>query len=204
MDPLCQKVGAATLGTAGAGNVSRSRRTLRSGAVSIGRMTDAATDPTPAQAVPPPEGFRAARMGGPFVALAGPLFARLESRTDGVQLLMGFRVEQRHCNPLGMCHGGMLATFADMLMPMAAMYQAAGERRFLPTISLQMDYLAPAMLGAWVQGEAQILRTTRNLLFAQGLVSADGAPALRVSGVFKQGQLIGDGTDRDPLKLQNQ
>jgi uncharacterized protein (TIGR00369 family) len=143
-------------------------------------------------------------MGGPFIALAGPLFARLESRAGGAQLLMGFRVEQRHCNPLGMCHGGMLATFADMLMPMAAMYQPAGERRFLPTISLHMDYLAPAMLGAWVQGEAQILRTTRNLLFAQGMVSADGTPALRVSGVFKQGQLIGDGTDRDPLKLQNE
>jgi uncharacterized protein (TIGR00369 family) len=167
-------------------------------------MTDA-TPATPKHTVaaPVPDGFRPARMGGPFIALAGPLYARLRADPEGVRLLMGFRVEQRHCNPLGMCHGGMLATFADMLMPMAAMYQAGGERRFLPTISLQMDYLAPAMLGAWVQGEAQILRTTRNLLFAQGLVSADGTPALRVSGVFKQGPLIGDGTDKDPLKLQN-
>jgi uncharacterized protein (TIGR00369 family) len=164
-------------------------------------MTDA--NPTPSPATPPPDGFRSARMGGPFIALAGPLFARLDAGTDGVRLLMGFRVEQRHCNPLDICHGGMLATFADMLMPMAAMYQSGGERRFLPTISLQMDYLAPAPLGAWVQGEAQILRTTRNLLFAQGLVSADGTPALRVSGVFKQGPLIGDGTDRDPLRLQS-
>ena len=147
-----------------------------------------------------PAGFVPWVSGGEFMAANGPLYLRGE----GPDLRLGFRVEARHCNPLGMCHGGMLATFADMLMPMAAMYQAAGERRFLPTISLQMDYLAPAMLGAWVQGEAQILRTTRNLLFAQGLVSADGAPALRVSGVFKQGQLIGDGTDRDPLKLQNQ
>jgi uncharacterized protein (TIGR00369 family) len=161
------------------------------------------TDPTSAAATPapPPEGFRLARMGGPFIALAGPLYARLLVKQEGMRLLMGFRVEDRHTNPLGMCHGGMLATFADMLMPMAAMYQAGGERRFLPTISLQMDYLASAPLGAWVQGEADILRTTRNLLFAQGLVSADGTPALRVSGIFKQGVLIGDGTDKDPLSL---
>jgi hypothetical protein len=35
----------------------------------------------------------------------------------------------------------------------------------------------------------------------QALVSADGATAMRVSGIFKQGTLIGDGADRDPLRL---
>ncbi|MBX3659127.1 MAG: PaaI family thioesterase [Ramlibacter sp.] len=157
-------------------------------------MTEAATD------TPVPEGFRPARMGGPFISFNGPLHARLE----GERLLLGFRVEPRHANPLKMCHGGMLATFADMLLPMAAMYQADGGRRFLPTISLQIDYLAPAPLGAWVQGQADVLRSTRNMVFIQGLVSADGTPALRASGIFKQGSLIGDGTDRDPLMLRNQ
>jgi acyl-coenzyme A thioesterase PaaI-like protein len=59
--------------------------------------------------------------------------------------------------------------------------------RFLPTISLQIDYLAPAPLGAWVEGEAEPLRITRSLVFAQGLVTADGVPCARVSGVFKIG-----------------
>ncbi len=61
------------------------------------------------------------------------------------------------------------------------------SNRFLPTISLQIDYLAPAPLGAWVQGEAEPLRITRSLVFAQGLVTADGVPCARVSGVFKIG-----------------
>jgi hypothetical protein len=52
-----------------------------------------------------------------------------------------------------------------------------------------------------VQGEGDVLRTTRNLLFAQGLITADGTPVLRVSGIFKMGVVIGDGTDRDPLGL---
>ena len=38
---------------------------------------------------------------------------------------------------------------------------------------LGWHHLAGAALGAWVQGEADVLRTTRNRLFRQGLVSAD-------------------------------
>ena len=40
----------------------------------------------------------------------------------------GFRVEERHTNPLKICHGGMMATVADMLIPCAAMYQCGGVR----------------------------------------------------------------------------
>jgi acyl-coenzyme A thioesterase PaaI-like protein len=71
--------------------------------------------------------------------------------------------------------------------------------RFLPTVSLQVDYMGSAALGAWVQGEAQILRTTRNLLFGQALVTADGEPALRVSGIFKLGKIMEGGARKDPF-----
>ena len=76
------------------------------------------------------------------------------------------------------------------------------ERRFLPTISLQIDYLGSAKLGAWVQGEAQILRVTRNMLFGQGLITADGEPSVRFSGIFKLGPHFGDVSDTDPLGLR--
>jgi uncharacterized protein (TIGR00369 family) len=146
----------------------------------------------------PPEGFRAVRVGGNFIAHNGPLYARL---IDG-RLQLGFRVEPRHTNPLGICHGGMLATMADMLIPCAAMYRPGEERRFLPTISLQVDYMGSAPLGAWVQGEGEVLRTTRNMLFGQALVTADGQPALRVSGIFKQGALVTVGDQEDLLGLR--
>ena len=54
-------------------------------------------------------------------------------------------------------------------------------------MSLQVDYLAPAPLGAWVEGEAQVLRITRSMAFVQGLVRAEGQVVARVSGVFKIG-----------------
>lgn len=143
-----------------------------------------------------PHGFRRASIGGPFLAHNGPVYARL----DGERLQLGFRVEARHTNPLNICHGGMLATFADMLLPFVIIYEPGHERRFLPTISLQVDYLAQAPLGAWVQGEGEVLRRTRSMVFAQGLVCADGVPAMRVSGIFKLGQPIPD-QGGDPLQL---
>ena len=133
-----------------------------------------------------PAGFVPWVSGGEFMAANGPLYLRGE----GPDLRLGFRVEARHCNPLGICHGGMMASFCDMLLPMMAHRQAAVGLRFLPTISLQIDYLATVPLGAWVQGQGQLLRSTRTLVFAQGLVDADGTPVARVSGIFKIGPEI--------------
>jgi uncharacterized protein (TIGR00369 family) len=137
-----------------------------------------------------PAGFRPLPSMGGFMAANGPLYVRHE----GELVQLGFRVEARHVNPMGNCHGGMLATFCDMLLPLSV-HRKSPEvgMRFLPTINLQLDYLAPAPLGAWMQGEVQVLRVTRTMVFAQGLVTADGANAVRVSGIFKIGPPFGGG-----------
>ncbi len=129
-----------------------------------------------------PVGFSPIEIGGQFIGLAGPLFSR--PRESGLDL--GFLVEARHANGMGVCHGGMMATFCDMLLPLTtrSLVPEIGNV-FLPTISLQVDYLAPAPIGAWVQGSAQVLRHTQSLAFAQGLVTADGNLVARASGVFK-------------------
>lgn len=132
-----------------------------------------------------PGGFKPLPVGGEFMAVNGPLYVRL---VDG-RAQLGFRVLARHTNPMNICHGGMLASFGDMLLPVCVHRQSAEVgHRFLPTISLQIDYLAPAPLGAWVQGEADVLRVTRTMVFAQGIAQADGTPVMRVSGIFKLGQ----------------
>jgi acyl-coenzyme A thioesterase PaaI-like protein len=64
--------------------------------------------------------------------------------------------------------------------------------RFLPTVSLQIDFMAAVSLGAWVEGEADVLKVTRAMVFAQGLVRADGVDAMRCSSVFKIGPKFGD------------
>jgi uncharacterized protein (TIGR00369 family) len=153
------------------------------------------TSPVAARAADVPAGFHPLQRGGEFITHNGPLYLRHE----GELVLLGFRVEPRHTNPMAICHGGMLASFCDMLLPIS-IHRKCREisSRFVPTISLQLDYLAPAPLGAWVQGEAQVLRVTKSMVFAQGLVTADGAPAVRVSGIFKIGPSFGDLSVKPP------
>ena len=62
-----------------------------------------------------PAGFRALAMGEGFMGVNGPLWLRHE----GALVQIGFRVEPRHCNPMGNCHGGMLASFSDMVLPLS-------------------------------------------------------------------------------------
>lgn len=128
-----------------------------------------------------PAGYAPLRLSMGFLGAIGPLYGKW---ADG-RLLLGFRVESRHCNPGKVAHGGMLATFADMLLPFAARLQTDAQLGFLPTVNLTCDYLAPAPLGAWVEGRADLVKATRNLLFAQGSANADGQPVLRANGIFK-------------------
>ncbi len=128
-----------------------------------------------------PAGFAPFRLAMGFLEGNGPLYGKWAEN----RIHLGFRVEMRHCNPGKVAHGGMLATFADMLLPIAARFQSGTDMGFLPTINLTCDYLAPAPLGSWVEGRADVVRATRNLLFAQGLATADGEPCLRANGIFK-------------------
>jgi uncharacterized protein (TIGR00369 family) len=128
-----------------------------------------------------PEGFVPFKLAMGFLAVNGPLYGRW----DGSHLTMGFRVEDRHCNPGGVAHGGMMATFADMLLPIASRFQAKMDMGILPTVNLTCDFIAPAPRGSWVEGRAEVVRVTRNMLFAQGLATADGEPCLRANGIFK-------------------
>ena len=144
-----------------------------------------------------PDGFEPVQIGGSFGAHAAQMHARWR---EG-RFQMGFRVSQQHVNPGNACHGGMLATFADILISSAAQYQTDIPRQFLPTINLQLDFIAPALLGSWVQGEAEILRVTEQLVFSQGLIEADGVIVARSSGVFRRGPLLPDSQSDHRLKL---
>jgi len=70
-----------------------------------------------------PPDFKEINVGGLFISHNGPLYATLRNK----QFVMGMLIEQRHCNPHGICHGGMLSTFADMLLPYGAMYDLGIE-----------------------------------------------------------------------------
>jgi len=115
---------------------------------------------------------------------------------------MGMMIEQRHCNPRSVCHGGMLSSFADMLLPYGAMYALGMNRRFTPTISLQLDFLAPVNLGSWIEGTCEPLRSTSNLLFVQGLIKHKDEIVVRASGLFKWGDFVPSDDPINPFGLE--
>lgn len=147
-------------------------------------------------AIPP--GFRPIAIGGEFLKTVGPMYGRW----DGERVRLGFRVEDRHGNVARAGHGGMLATFADMQMAVVTHYQwpdIAGH--MFPTISMTTDFVAPAPMGAWVEGTADVIRATKTLVFLQGTATAEGETILRFSGVYKIGPKRDYANPRDPFGL---
>src|SRR3954470_22754972 len=130
-----------------------------------------------------PAGFAKVDPPNAFMEANGPFYTRVE----GEQLVLGLVVEERHCSSIGLCHGGMLLTLADLILVIGVNVQAK-LWRFLPTVSVTCDFLGPAPKGAWLEARVQVLRTTRNLAFAQGLLALeDGTPVARISGILKIG-----------------
>jgi uncharacterized protein (TIGR00369 family) len=116
------------------------------------------------------------------------LVAQIWGQFDGKTAVFGFRVEERHANPLGSCHGGMLLTFADNYLPTVIRLQEGTEDGFTPTVSLTADFLAPAQRGQWVEGRGRLLQRTGRLLFVEGHISTRNTPVMRVSAIFKRGK----------------
>ena len=144
-----------------------------------------------------PQGFVPVRLGSAFATHSGQLYGRWH---DG-RLQVGFVVEPHQTNPGGHCHGGMLSLFADIVLSSAAQYQTDIPRQFLPTISLQLDFMNGAPLGGWVQAQADILQVTRNLVFSQGLLTCGGKTVARASGVFRRGPLLPESDSDHRLRL---
>ncbi len=137
-------------------------------------------------ATAPPPGFRPLATTEARAIGFNPI--AFHARRDGDRLAMGFRVGREHCNPGGVCHGGVLATFCDIHLAFAVLFETPEiSTTILPTVSLNLDYLAAVRPGAWVEAVGGKITVTRNLAFAQAIVRADGTPAVRASGTFKAG-----------------
>lgn len=134
--------------------------------------------------VPPGRPWSLVQNCGPFVDLIGPTFITQDTLEADEPARLGLRIEPRHTNGGGVCHGGMLATFLDLTMA-RGLLAAGGIAITVPTVSMTLDYLAPALLGDWVESRVRILHRTRRMAFVQAILQSNGAPVIRGSGVFR-------------------
>ena len=137
----------------------------------------------------PPEGFHRIdfdrdRPEATFNGHVGPLYAKRGEKGTPDEFVMGFRVRPHLCNPAGGLHGGMMMTVADLVGTMGG-GTLLGLRKFLPTVSMTFDFVAPARVGDWVEGRCTVVRQTRSLLFTEIALSVNGERFLRASQIAK-------------------
>lgn len=126
-----------------------------------------------------PEGYRAIERLSPFNALVGPLY----ERRDGEAVSIALRIEAKHTNSRGVCHGGVLATLADLALGYA-MLARSGDKGSFVTAHLDVDYAGAARPGDWVQSKVEIQRVGARLAFANCYLVAGGKPIVRASAIF--------------------
>jgi len=60
-----------------------------------------------------------------------------------------------------------------------------GLRKFVPTINMTFDFVAPAKVGDWVEGRCEVVRATRSLLFSNIYLTVGEEKIVRASGIYK-------------------
>lgn len=128
-----------------------------------------------------PEGFHPVQRPrrNPFNELVGPFY----ERRRGDEVSLGLRIEERHLNSRGICHGGFLATLADLALGYAMLAASNGHTNFV-TVHLSVDYVDAAREGDWVESQVAIQRIASRLAFANCYLLSGERRIVRASAIF--------------------
>lgn len=114
-----------------------------------------------------PDGFKLTTRTDGYSKSFGPIYLNSSEHK------IGFFVMAHHLNPSGICHGGALATFADLQFS-AIRSELKTSHGFRPTLTLALDYFSPAPLGAWVEAEVTLMSTNHGTITTRALITANG------------------------------
>jgi uncharacterized protein (TIGR00369 family) len=128
---------------------------------------------------PVPEGFEQFPTGRGFTDSLQPCYMRIDGETASFGLVVG----DQHANSMGICHGGVLMTLADMTAATGANL-AKGVIAGSPTVHLAIDYISSARLGEWLWAEAEQVSVKRLFGFASGGIYCSRGVVARFSGTF--------------------
>jgi uncharacterized protein (TIGR00369 family) len=126
-----------------------------------------------------PDGFTAIEHSANFGRHTGPFY----DGQDEAGFVRAFRPDERHGNSLGIVHGGMLMTFADIVLARAVRAVATGR----PFVTLRMttDFVTPARQGDWIEGRAKVTRQARGVVFVRGRLTVGTRLVLKADGLFR-------------------
>jgi len=130
-----------------------------------------------AESVPP--GFEQLPVGLGFIDSLQPVYRRIE----GEDARFGIVVTEHHCNSMGMCHGGVLMTLADITAATGANL-AHGVVSGSPTVHMDIDFIAPARPGEWIEAVAEQVSAKRRFGFCSGGIYNANGIVSRFSGTI--------------------
>jgi acyl-coenzyme A thioesterase 13 len=126
-----------------------------------------------------PAAFEPLFRTSPFLEMLGPFFYR---RTENA-FVIGLRVEDKHTNARGTCHGGLLLTLADIALGYTAAF-SADPPLSLTTANISADLAGHARVGDWVEAHVDIQKIGSRLVFANAYLLVGSERIARASAVF--------------------
>ncbi|TXS95916.1 PaaI family thioesterase [Parahaliea maris] len=99
------------------------------------------------------------------------------------EVAFGLHVCSQHANSMGICHGGVLMTMADIAAA-SGVNHARGELGGSPTINLSLDFISAGKLGDWLEARISEVTVKRRFGFCNGLISNERGIVARFNGTF--------------------
>lgn len=128
---------------------------------------------------PVPLDFECLPRGLGYTDSLQPIFRRIAQESAS----FGLVVEAHHGNMMGICHGGVLMTLADIAAA-TGVNLARGVTAGSPTIHLSIDYIAAARMGQWIQADVEQVSTKRRFGFCSGAIYNHAGVVARFNGTF--------------------
>ena len=126
-----------------------------------------------------PAGFKPLFRSSPVIDLIGPVY----SKGEGADLVLGLRVEAKHCNMRGGVHGGIFATLADIALGYTLAFSTSPPTGLITT-NLSLDFAGTAKVGDWIEARVDVQKKGSRLAFANCYIGVGEERIVRASAVF--------------------
>lgn len=127
-----------------------------------------------------PEGFHPFPKDGSYQDTIAPVYVRMND--DGLDFAL--KIDEHHCNALGICHGAVLMGLMDLAL-VANVAHAYGEFKGMPTININLNYLRAGKKGEWIQTAIRPADLSATMGFCEGTIVGDKGDLVHASGRFK-------------------
>ena len=127
-----------------------------------------------------PQGYETDPGFDPAEDLIGPFYYQHVGDT----YKFAFVAEERHCNLIGIVHGGVLMTFADFSACIEATDRYKDEN--CVTISFNSNFISAGRVGELMECNANVTRKTGSMVFVTGEVFSNNEVLLTYSTVIKR------------------